>query len=291
VDSLTHGLLAFYLLSALGLPGIFLLPVIIGAVLPDIDILFRRFSDRNPRYFIFTHGGFTHSITGVVVMAALLTTTAGLMDLLGLPVPQLGYTLFFAFLAGSLVHVILDLLAYPGIPVLYPFSPRKYTLGIFPGPSLFLFAVTVGFLALVLAGIQSLASPAIYLVIVVGCIAFRTVMKAGVALTKRGITVPRINPFDWLIIRESDGAYTLESYRAMGSTTPLDLFPKYQHTTSEEIAPLLNRPEVQRHRYYSYISVAMRRDDGTVVFLDPLRKGKYVWYPPEYVSIEVPIQE
>jgi hypothetical protein len=42
-------------------------------------------------------------------------------------------------------------LAYPGIPILYPLSDRKYTLGIFAGPSLFLLVVIIGVLAFLLA--------------------------------------------------------------------------------------------------------------------------------------------
>ena len=76
VDSLTHALFASILFTLIGHPE--LVPfAALGAVCPDVDILFQRFSDRDPRLYIFTHGGITHSIAGA------LTTSAG-AALLGL---------------------------------------------------------------------------------------------------------------------------------------------------------------------------------------------------------------
>jgi inner membrane protein len=290
VDSLTHGLLAFYLLSVAGLGGDFLVPVVIGAMFPDLDILFQRLSDRYPRYFIFTHGGFTHSFCGTLAIAAMLTGITSVLSITGLPVPPIGFTLFVAFLAGSLDHVGLDILAFPGIPIFYPFSSQKHTLGIFPGPSLLIFGVTVLFLALVVLGIQSLMSPFLYLAIVIGFIGFRALLKAAMIIIQKGIAIPRLNPFHWFIVREHDEVYVLESYHMTGKQEILGEFPRYQNITKEELAPYLDRPEVRRHRYYSYLSVAVRTDD-TVLMFDPLRREKFIWYPPDYVSIEISLKK
>lgn len=288
MDSFTHGLLTFYLLSMGGLPAMFLIPVVIGAMFPDIDILFHRLSNRYPRLFIFTHGGFTHSIVGIFAIASVLTIITALLALAGLSVPALGLTLFIAFLTGSLVHIGLDILAFPGIPIFYPFSSRKYTLGIFPGPSLFIFGVTILFLALVITGIQSLMYPLLYLAVVIGFVAFRTLMKAVMMISQDGVTIPRMNPFYWYIVHENDEVYELESYRVMARQEILGRFPRYQNITKEELAPFMERPEVRRHLYYSYISVAIRTDN-TIILFDPLRREKFIWYPPDYASIEIPL--
>jgi inner membrane protein len=289
VDSFTHGLLAFYLLSLTGLSGGYLIAVVIGAIFPDIDILFLRLSSRSPRFFIFTHGGFTHSLTGTFAIAGILTVITVILSRTGLPVPEIGLTLFSAYLAGSLVHVGLDILAYPGIPVFYPFSSRKYTLGIFPGPSLLIFAVTIVFLTLVVLGIQSLMYPFFYLAIVMGVITFRALMKVLMAIFHEGITIPRMNPFHWFIIHEYDDIFVLESYHMLGKTESLGEYPRYTNITKEELAPFLDTPEVRRHLYYSYISVAERKEDG-IVFLDPLREKKFIWYPPDYAYVKIPLQ-
>jgi inner membrane protein len=290
VDSLTHGLLAFYLLSYAGYGYEFLIPVVIGAMFPDLDILFQRISDRNPRLFILTHGGFTHSIAGAVVIAIMLTAITTLIGYAGVSVPPSGLTLFGAFLAGSLIHIGLDIMAFPGIPVLYPFSSRKHTLGIFPGPSLFIFGVTITFLVLVVLGIESLQTPSLYLAIVIGFISFRALIKAVMAGTRQGITIPRMNPLWWFIVREDGDVYRLESYRVMGQHELLGEFPRYQNITKEELAPYLDRPEVRRHLYYSYLSVAILTDD-TLRLYDPLRQEKFIWYPRDYVSIKLSLHD
>jgi Predicted membrane-bound metal-dependent hydrolases len=286
VDSFTHGLLGFYLFSVGGFPGEYLLPVIVGAVLPDMDILFQRISDRNPRFFIFTHGGFTHSIAGALALAVMLTVITAVLSWAGMSVPTFGPALVAAFLAGSSIHIVLDILAFPGIPILYPFSSTKHTLGIFPGPSLVIFGITILFLILVVTGIQSLMNPLHYLALVIGYIGFRTVMKVAVVISQDGLAIPRMNPFAWYLVHEDNDLVVLESYRIAGGRERLGQFPRHQNITREELLPYLERPEVRRHLYYSYVSVAQRNDD-TVRFYDPIRKERFIWYPPEYVCIEV----
>lgn len=218
----------------------------------------------------------------------MLTIITVFLSKAGINVPAISITLVAAFLAGSLVHIGLDILAFPGIPVFYPFSSRKRTLGIFPGPSLFIFSVTVGFLLLVVLGLQSLMNPALYLVIVIGFIIFRTFMKTALTISRKGITIPRMNPLFWFIIYESNDVYILKSYRVLQQEELLARFPKYDNVTKQELAPYLEIPEVRRHLYYSYISVVKRIDDK-LLFIDPLRKERYIWYPPDYVSLEIPL--
>ena len=63
MDSLTHALIITIILAMADRPD--LIPFgIMGAVLIDIDVVFSFFSNRDPRLYIFTHGGFTHSILG-----------------------------------------------------------------------------------------------------------------------------------------------------------------------------------------------------------------------------------
>ncbi len=58
-----------------------------------------------------------------------------------------------AILAGAMLHILIDYLAYPGIPLFWPFSTEKFTLGIFPGgPSLMILILSLGLLTLILTG-------------------------------------------------------------------------------------------------------------------------------------------
>ena len=68
------------------------------------------------------------------VVAALVAPAVPLFPAVGAPAA------FAAVLAGAYLHLGLDSLACPGLPLLAPCSDRKYTVGLLPGPSLLLFA-------------------------------------------------------------------------------------------------------------------------------------------------------
>ena len=141
MDSVTHALAASSLFLALGHPE--LVPfAALGSVSMDFDVLLMWFPERNPKHYVFTHGGFTHSIAGSLIIGSIVFAAVAALTLAGpaawLFGAGLGLPGLLALLMGSLTHVFCDFLAYPGIPVLFPFTDRKYTLGIFAGPSFFL---------------------------------------------------------------------------------------------------------------------------------------------------------
>ncbi len=70
MDTFTHALSVLVIFSLQAADS--LLPfAILGAIIPDIDITFRVISRRNPRLYVFTHGGVTHSIAGGVAVSTL----------------------------------------------------------------------------------------------------------------------------------------------------------------------------------------------------------------------------
>ncbi|HET6580659.1 MAG TPA: metal-dependent hydrolase, partial [Methanoregula sp.] len=146
MDALSHALTAVIIFLAAGSTSSLIPFAVIGAVIVDADIFFRIISDRAPELYIFTHGGFAHSIPGAVAVSGLgtagimLAVLAGAVPawVLSIPLPLA----FFAILAGAGIHLGVDGLAYPGIPLLYPFSDSKVTFGVLPGPSIFLFIAT-----------------------------------------------------------------------------------------------------------------------------------------------------
>jgi hypothetical protein len=70
-----------------------------------------------------------------------------------------GTPAFLAIAVGALTHITADYLAYPGIPLLYPFSDRKYTLGILGGPSAFLVFASLAYIAALAVGAASIGQP------------------------------------------------------------------------------------------------------------------------------------
>jgi inner membrane protein len=290
VDSLTHAF-AVILAAPDSVSGLYLFALVLGAVIPDIDILFKPISDRHPSLYMFTHGGVTHSIPGAVAMAPLaLAGSAVAMAWRAFPVPEQGFTWVLMgglFILGTFTHLFLDALAYPGIPLLYPFIPQKYTAGIFPGPSLVIFAASLVFATLLLSGLGGQILTGAYTAF---CILF-ILASGGIALAvragTRGKAIPTLHPLRWFILTEDDGRYILSSFHLLSGMGPEKIFPKYRNTSPHELEDLVRRPEYQRLLFYSYVITA-NRDGDHVVFTDPLRAAGIIFYPPYYAELTLP---
>jgi inner membrane protein len=268
VDSLTHALVIAIVLSLAGRPD--LIPYgIAGAVLIDVDVLFNGFSDRDPRLYIFTHGGFTHSFFGALLVALLATIPMFLLSNVT-PIEPFGIAALGAIMAGALSHIALDYLAYPGIPLLYPLSDKKHTLGILGGPSVLIMLASVAYIAAMAAGMAQIDRPwpfvtffALVVALSAGikaCAAFSLLLFADanssrnssmrIRANTKGRTIATINPFKWAVI---DGM-----------------------------------PEVRRLKYHSYI-VTVEADGESITYKDPLRENGHIWYPPYYKKYCIPV--
>lgn len=300
MDSLTHALTAAVLAYTLGLPQ--LLPfVVLGAVIIDADIFFSRVSDSNPRLYLFTHGGCAHSLGGAVVMAVLAWAGIALATLAGMITPALpapaGLIAFAAVLGGAFLHIGLDTLACPGIPLFAPFSDTKYTAGILPGPSMLLAVTSIVFLIGMGLGVISFPGMILpYVAIICAFLAVRLAAFCGVRAVFRadlhgnGRAVPMISPLRWLLIGETPDAWTVREYRTLRGTTEPMIFLKYRHTTAEAVAPYLIVPEVRRVRYHSYITT-VEQEEADLVVADPLRKAGLIFYPPYFTEVRIPLEE
>lgn len=289
MDSLTHALTAALIAYALHLPQV--LPFfILGAVIIDVDVLFSFISDRHPSLYLFTHGGITHSITGVVVLSVIAWTTAISVLATGfghplLPVPAA--SAFAAVLAGALLHIGFDILAVPGLPLLAPFSDRKYTAGLLPGPSIFLMAESLFFLIwMSLGGIDLSAMALMYTAVFAAFITVRLAAFCIVrtALHGNGRAVPTINPLCWLVIGEVPDAWTVAEYRIGKGLGDMEYLMKYRSTSAEEITAFLIMPEVRRVLFHSYL-VTTEKVGDVIVFSDPLRESRWIFYPPHYARV------
>jgi inner membrane protein len=292
MDFLTH---AFSIILLGGHMDIYLVCFgVIGTVLPDMDILMQRFSDTDPRLYIFSHGGITHSIAGSRILSVTGFFTICLLQLAGiLSLPaEPGFRIFgFGIMTGgALLHVTLDYLAYPGIPLLYPFSDKKYTPGIFPGPSIFLTIVSVVFLVLLITGFITgfAGTTGIYAwgIVFFGVIAFAFVKKGLVAVRFRGYeAIPTFNPMHWIIISEDEKEYTVSRYSLTKGVYGESVYKKTDGPGEEEIKGLSGNPEMKRLRYYSYLIVFEQRPEGIRAY-DPLRVSGLIFYPPKFREYE-----
>jgi len=288
VDSLTHAFVVSLSLPA-SIPSLYLFAMVLGAIIPDIDILFKPLSDNYPSLFILTHGGFTHSFAGAAVVAGLawlgiiLGVTAGACPSCS-GVPPI---LFLIIFAGTCTHLVLDSLAFPGIPLLYPLSPKKFTIGIFPGPSIVLFAASIIFAVILVGGAGSGSVALGYSAFFVTFILLSAGIRSFVRIRTKGIIIPTFHPFRWLVIRNENASYILEGYDLVRGTTFKGMYVKFTGLDPRDLLCIEGRPEVRRHRFYSYIVTAERTNEG-ILLSDPLRKEKILFYPPFYIEVTVP---
>ena len=290
MDALSHALIAVILFSASGQNQ--LIPfAILGAVIMDADILFSWISDRIPSLYLFTHGGITHSIAGAVVLSLLAYLTV--ISLSAAKVisgaGDVGVYGFAAILAGAFLHIVIDVSAVPGIPVLAPFSERKYSLGILPGPSLLLF-VAAFVLVMEVAFSMATFSSAIelYGIVVVIYITVRAGMFLAVGMRLPGRKIPSVNPLRWLVILEDATSYRTLTYTLFKGYSEETVFEKYKNADASDVFAVSQFPEVRRFFFFSY-AVTAERNGQVLVLADPLRIKGLLYYPSKFKRIEVKI--
>jgi inner membrane protein len=191
-----------------------------------------------------------------------------------------------AILIGALSHVFLDFLAYPGIPLLYPATDKKYTLGIAAGPTPYLMIASIMFSAFILTGRASIQDPWIYCGFFALVIVISGALKLYVSVMTGGKAIPGFNPLRWLIIAESPGSYNVYGYHLLKGRLPSTDYAKLSDVTTEEVQKLGDIPAVRRMRYHSYIVTVARAGDG-IELSDPVRQQGYLWYPPYFKSLFV----
>jgi inner membrane protein len=293
VDALSHALITVIIFLAAGSTSSLLPFAIIGAVIVDADIFFRIISDKIPELYIFTHGGFTHSIPGAVAISVLGTTGILLVALTGVVparVPSIPLPLgFFVILAGACIHLCIDALAYPGIPLLYPISDNKVTFGILPGPSIFLFITTSGILIIrALGQVNTSGALAFASAVFILFLLFRTLLFLFARQKlPEGRRVPLPNPLHWIIIRENETSFLITRYSLSGGISGSETFEKYINTDLCEAGKFQILPEVRRMKFHSYITIT-EKNRSEFIFSDPLREKGYFHYPPDYMRQVIP---
>lgn len=281
MDSLTHALIIAIPLALLGRTDLAIYGIM-GAVLIDVDVLFGLFSGRDPRLYIFTHGGFTHSFIGALAITLLSTAVAYPLSL-ALPsiMAPFGPLAIAAIAAGALTHILADYFAYPGIPLLYPATDKKYTLGILGGPSAFLMLASLAYIATMALGLSSIGDPWPYAAFFGLVIAFSAGSKAWAATKVKGRTIATMNPLRWMVIEDLPYDYRFYAYDFFKGASPAESYEKYRGLAPGEIKKYEAMPEIRRLRYSSYI-VTVEKDGPSITFRDPIREKGYIWYPPNF---------
>jgi inner membrane protein len=294
VDALSHALTAWILFSVTGLTP--LLPfAILGAVIMDADIFFSLITDTIPSLYLFTHGGIAHSLAGALVLSVLAYLSIFLIALTGIislsALAGYGVYGFAAILGGALSHLAIDTLACPGIPLFAPFSDRKYTVGILPGPSILLAGAALGLVAVTVTQVLAFQQAMTFYAVIVLLYLF---VRGGFFLVALkwlpGRKVPMVNPFRWLTLSEDEMRYTLRQYTLFSASFSEVVFPRYKGSSSAEVKSALQFPEVRRLFFHSY-SVIAERMGSDLILSDPLRENGYLYYPPHFRRVAVTLED
>ncbi|MDD1708061.1 MAG: metal-dependent hydrolase [Methanoregulaceae archaeon] len=257
----------------------------------DIDMAYSFIARRDPSLYLLFHGGFNHSFFGATILSfiafgiTLILSTSGLI-----PAPMMGAIVIpaiAAVLAGAYLHVFLDYLAAPGLPLLYPLTEKRFGLSLFPMPVYFLSTL----LALVSLGsifVWGLSPELVmvYGVIFNGIIIVSLGMKRVVYQRTHGRSYPTFHLFQWIVIREEDASYSVMFYDIFRGMIRELSFEKYRDITPSDAHRYDNLPEVRRHRYFSYINTVEKNGSG-ITFRDPVRDEGLISYPPWYPSVTV----
>ena len=286
MDSLTHALIIAIPLSLIGHPDLAVYGIM-GAVLIDVDVLFGVLRIKDPGLYIFTHGGFTHSFFGALVVTLFSAAAAYLLSLaFPLIMAPFGTLAVTAIAAGALTHIMADYLAYPGIPLFYPFSDKKYTLGILGGPSVFLLLASLIYIVAVILGVASIGQPWPYIAFFCLVVAFSSGGKAWAAKNVKGRTIATTNPLRWMVIEDTQDAYRVYTYDFIKGTSPAESYEKFTGLAPAEADKYAKTPEARRLKYNSYI-ITVEKNGGSITFKDPIREKGYIWYPPQHKSLTV----
>lgn len=292
MDGITHAIVAVACFHV-SFRGHALVACVLGAVLSDIDVFLHAVSERNPHLFLFTHGGFTHTLPGILVVAAGISAGfsafAAATGQQGL-IPAIPVAVFVPALAGALTHLTLDVLALPGIPLLYPLFERKVTAGIFPGPSIPLLLTSLAYLTLSLSG----SGVDRYLSAYTGFIAIVILARGGlraIAVHRFGMgAIPTFNPLRWLIVEDAGDSFRVSTAHLFSRPSTEKVYAKGTATIPGNPATLIPDPEVRRFLYNSYIVVAEKQEGGTL-FRDPLREDGFIFYPPRHTRVLLPREQ
>ena len=289
MDIFTHAVAILVILFATG--NTVLIPFgVLGAVIVDIDMAWFFIARRNPSLYLLHHAGFSHSFFGAVVLSAIAFGTTLVLSSAGwLPGTIPGGILapaFAATLAGAYLHLFLDWLAAPGLPLLYPLTEKRFGLAMTPMPLYFLVTLlSLGILGVTLFRGLTMELAEVYGAMFAGIILASAGMKWLVHRKSPGRSYYTLHPFQWIIIREENPSYTVIVYDMFRGVIRELNFEKYRNIRPDE-AHRYHSPELRRHWYFSYIS-AVERKGSEIIFHDPVREGGLLPYPPWYPSVTV----
>jgi inner membrane protein len=294
MDIFTHAVAILVIFVASGNAG-FIPFGVLGAVIIDIDMAFFFIPRRNPSLFILHHGGFSHSLFGATVLSAIAFGTTLVLSSAGFLSETIPGAILLpavaCVLAGAYLHLFLDYLASPGLPLLYPLTEKRFGLSLFPMPVYLLITVLgLASLGVIFFGGLTQEFTVMYGAIFTALIVASAGMKWLVHRKTHGRSYPTLHPFQWIVIREENPSYSVMVYDMFQGVLRELSFEKYRNITPPELHEYDQLPELRRHRHFSYIST-VEKNGSEITFHDPVREEGLISFPPWYPTVTVHAEE
>jgi inner membrane protein len=291
MDIFTHAVAILAILFATG-NAVFIPFGVLGAVIIDIDMAYHFIARRSPPLYLLNHGGFTHSIAGAAILSTIAFFTTLVLSFTGVISEKIpGGILLPAVacvLGGAFLHLFLDYLASPGLPLLYPLTEKRFGLSMFLMPGYFLLTLTsIVFLVIVFFQGLTREIAETYAAIFLGIL----LISAGVKWYFQEKTHGRTyflthHPLRWIVIGEENTSYSVRTYDIMRGMIQEQTFEKYRNITPSEASRYDMLPDLRRHRYFSYITT-IEKNGNEIIFHDPVRENGLVPYPTWYATVSV----
>jgi inner membrane protein len=290
MDIFTHAVAILVILFATG-NAVFIPFGVLGAMIIDIDMAYHSIARRSPSLYLLYHGGFTHSIAGAAFLSTIAFFITLMLSFTGVISEKIpGGILLPAFacvLGGAFLHLFLDYLASPGLPLLYPLTEKRFGLSMFLMAE-YLLPTLMSIVFLVIIFFQGLTRgiAGTYAAIFLGILIISAGVKWYFQEKTHGRTYHTLHPLRWIVIGEENASYSVRTYDIMRGVIQERTFEKYKNITPSEASRYDMLPDLRRHRYFSYIST-VEKNGSEILFHDPVREYGLIPYPAWYATVSV----
>ena len=294
MDFFTHAVLPYLLGSFLGLKKKYLAALVLGGIVPDLDMLVVWVNYIHPTSLLIVHRGFTHTFFFGFFIAAFMLflatrdqVLARLQRFISLDLDFSAPCLAFAY-AGIISHLFLDYLTTRGVPLFYPFVAARYSAEIFSMIEIIIMIASL----LVLAELYRERSRAkfnknlfiifvAFLLIVGGIRLEGKEMARGFLNDKSAEVYPDSNLFQWAILENDSDRFHVYELNSLYGEMPhnssfLRLNISSRSMASERALELADSlPQVKLFRWRAYavaINASELNGSWLLEYYDPVVK-------------------
>ncbi len=307
MDLFTHALLPYLLGNYSRMKKEDVTAFVLGGIAPDIDVLILWINFVYPTSYLITHRGITHSLffgffTGIAVLY--LASRAGIRSLVGRFIdfkPLITRrTVAFAY-AGVIIHLFLDYVTTRGVPLLYPFSPARYSAEVFFYTDLYLTILSLAIIIYLYKKPQPRDTVVkfllAFLIVFAGLGVLRISEKNSAVdfFHEKDISAyPTMDPFDWYALEEDVSSIKIYEYNALNRTSVYSQINLKMNIVAQgegldsaiDVAEELPQVRMFRWRAYSIaLNASLNNGVWHLEYYDPLQKAMIRSAPSSFLRL------